>query len=121
MTSRLLRIVGLAIVAAAVLVAVLPFRTTLPRHGTFVVSYPPIRSSCGPPITNAWHAERTRYLALSATNPEAPPGVGCVTPARNRLAVSAVGFVLAVLLGIVARFIDRPPRSDRRRRAGPAD
>ena len=121
MTSRLLRIVGLAIAVLAVLVAVLPFRTTLPRHGNFVVSSPPIRSSCGPPITNAWHAERTRYLALSAPNPEAPHGVGCVKPARNRLAVSAGGFVLALLLAIVARLIDRPPGSDRRRRASPTD
>ena len=118
MTSRLLRIVGLAIVVAAVLVAVLPFRTTLPRHGTLVVSSPPIRSSCGPPITNAWHAERTRYLALSATNPEAPRGVGCVKPARNHLAVSAGALILALLLAIVARSIDRPPGSGR---ADPAD
>src|SRR5712692_1653899 len=110
---------GLAIAATSVVFAVLPFRTTIPRHGNFVVASPPLRSSCGPPITNAWHEERTHYLTFSATNKEAPPGVGCVKPARNRLAASAYGFAFALLLGIVAGFIERPPGSRRRRPAGP--
>jgi hypothetical protein len=108
-TGRFLRIAGCAIAVAAVVLAVVPFRTTIPIHGAVVLSSPPLRSSCGPPITEAWYTERTRYLSFSATNPRAPAGVGCVKPARDRLGFSAGGLVLALLLAIVARFIDRRP------------
>jgi hypothetical protein len=118
-TGRFLRIAGCAIAVAAVVLAIVPFRATLPINGAVVLSSSP-RSSCGPAITNAWHAERTRYLSFSATNPQVPAGVGCVRPARDRLGFSAAGFVLALALAIVARFIDRRPGSDRRR-INPAD
>jgi len=100
--GRILLMLGIAISAAAVVLAVLPFRAHIPIHapihGGTELSVRTLRSSCGAPVTSAWHAEHTTYLAFSAANPEAPAGVGCTKPARERLGFAAVGFVLGLLL-----------------------
>ena len=106
-----LRIPGLAIVVAAVVLAVLPFRAHIPIHGASELSARTLRSSCGAPVTSAWHAEHTTYLAFSAANPEAPAGVGCTKPAGERLGFAAVGFVLGLLLVLSAALGERRRRS----------
>jgi len=100
--SRVLRYAGLAVGAAALVIALLPFATSFTL---FDVSgpYPPTSVSCGPPIVEATRTPPTDggwfgYAPLTGASAGFNRHV-CYEPARHRLTFSAVLLFIAVLLG----------------------
>jgi len=104
--SRVLRYAGLAVGAAALVIALLPFAASggdsvLMAHST----------SCGPPIVEATRTPPTDggwfgYAPLTGASAGFNRHV-CYEPARHRLTFSAVLLFLAVLLGWASMRRDR--------------
>jgi hypothetical protein len=127
-SSRVVRIAGLAVGAAALVFALLPFSTSFrpdpkTRHE---VLYPSFVVSCRAPVVEATRPSSQDggwfgYAPLTST-PETQGFIGraaCYEPARNRLIVSAAGLFGAALLGWVSASLGGDPGPLRRRRWRP--
>jgi hypothetical protein len=118
----MLRYAGLLVAAAAVVVAVLPFRTGVTLYDVSG-AYPTFARSCGPPIVEVTRTHPTDagwfgYAPLTSTPLVNAPGA-CHDAATGRLAWSAIGLLLASLLGWVAGRFDGGSGSFRRIRWRP--
>jgi hypothetical protein len=116
--SRVLRYAGLAVGAAAVVIALLPF--TASRVDSVLMAH---STSCGPPIVEATRTPTTDggwfgYSPLTGAPADFNRHV-CYRPARHRLTVSAVLLFIAVLLGWASMRMDRPGRTYGRHRWRP--
>ena len=113
--GRAVHYAGLAIGAAALLFALLPFTTS---HTLVDVAgpYPSTAVSCGPPIAEATHPPPHDsgwfgYAPLTST-PSGFPARPCYEPARDRLVFSVAGLFVAAVLGWFTARVG-PPRGRR--------
>jgi hypothetical protein len=102
-SSRVVRVAGLLIGAAALVLALLPFTTSFTLHD-ISGAYPPVPVSCGPPVVEATRAPSRAdgwfgYAPLTAAPASGFSVHACHEPARHRLIGSAIGFLIAALLG----------------------
>jgi hypothetical protein len=109
--------------AAAVAFALLPFSTSFTLRD-ISGRYPPTAVSCGPPVVEATRTPPKEagwfgYAPLTSTRPGFTT-YPCYEPARQRLAISAIGLFLAVLLGWWSFRIEQGNGRARRWRPRPA-
>jgi hypothetical protein len=121
-SSRAVRVAGLVVGAAALVLALAPFRTGVTLHDE-AGAYPTFARSCGPSVVEATRtpphdAGWFGYVPVASTAVLGAPGA-CHEAAKPRLAWSAVGLLVAALLGWWSARLDRGDRRSRRHRWRP--